>query len=131
MNSFVMRETKLEAMQVKYYWFVVSRWWNSKENAIKNTYKRNSKIKIDQPWVETKNCFTLKMQNRSKQKKVNEAFIVEQQPWWKPGRGEWNKRRWGVFLLTPWLVGIKYPKKITLCDTNTIILLTIVIIIDT
>ena len=37
----------------------------------------------------------------------------------------------GVFLLTPWLIGIKYPKHITLCETNTVILLIIVIIIDT
>ena len=37
----------------------------------------------------------------------------------------------GVFLLTPWLIGIENAKKITLCDTNTVILPTIVIIIDT
>ena len=36
-----------------------------------------------------------------------------------------------AFLLTPWLVGIKYPKQIPLCDTNTVALLIIVIIIDT
>ena len=33
--------------------------------------------------------------------------------------------------MTPWLIGIKYPKKLTLCDTDTVILLTIVIVIDT
>ena len=33
--------------------------------------------------------------------------------------------------MTPWLMGIKYPKHITLCDTNTVILLIKVIIIDT
>ena len=37
----------------------------------------------------------------------------------------------GAFLLTPWLIGIKYSKHITLCDTDTVILLIIVIIIDT
>ena len=35
-----------------------------------------------------------------------------------------------AFLLTPWLVAIKYPKQIPLCDTNTVALLIIVIIID-
>ena len=30
-----------------------------------------------------------------------------------------------AFLLTPWLIVIKYPKQITLCDTNTVILLVI------
>ena len=35
-----------------------------------------------------------------------------------------------VFLLTPWLIGIKYPKKIALCDINAVKLLTIVVIID-
>ena len=38
---------------------------------------------------------------------------------------------WGAFLLTPRLIGIKYPKQITLCDTNTVIVLIIIIIIDT
>ena len=33
--------------------------------------------------------------------------------------------------LTPWVIGIKYPKQITLLDTNTVMLLIIVIIIDT
>ena len=33
--------------------------------------------------------------------------------------------------MTPWLMGLKYPKHITLCDTNTVILLIKVIIIDT
>ena len=33
----------------------------------------------------------------------------------------------GAFLLTPWLMGIKYPKHIILCDTNTVILLLIII----
>ena len=37
----------------------------------------------------------------------------------------------GAFLFTPWLVGIKYSKHITFCDTNTVILLIVVIIIDT
>ena len=37
----------------------------------------------------------------------------------------------GAFLLTPWLIGIKYSKHITLCDIDTVILLIIVIIIDT
>ena len=37
----------------------------------------------------------------------------------------------GGLLLTPWLIGIKYPKQITLCDTNTLLLLILVIIIDT
>ena len=36
----------------------------------------------------------------------------------------------GDFLLTPWLVGIIYPKQIPLCDTNIVALLIIVIIID-
>ena len=33
--------------------------------------------------------------------------------------------------MTPRLIGIKYPKQIPLCDTNTVILITIVITIDT
>ena len=37
----------------------------------------------------------------------------------------------GAFLLATWLIGIKYPKPITLCNTNTVILVIIVIIIDT
>ena len=45
------------------------------------------------------------------------------------GRGRWEETLGGVFLLTPWLIVIKYPKKITLRDTNTVILLTIVIIV--
>ena len=36
----------------------------------------------------------------------------------------------GAFLLASWLIRIKYPKQIALCDTNTVILLIIVIIID-
>ena len=36
-----------------------------------------------------------------------------------------------AFSLTSWLTGIKNPKQIALCDTNTVILLIIVIIIDT
>ena len=31
---------------------------------------------------------------------------------------------------TSWLIGIKYPTQITLCDTNTVIVLIIVIIVD-
>ena len=27
----------------------------------------------------------------------------------------------GAFLMTPWLIGIKYPKQILLCCTNTVI----------
>ena len=37
----------------------------------------------------------------------------------------------GTFLLAQWLIGIKYPKQIILCDTNTVIVLIIVIIINT
>ena len=37
----------------------------------------------------------------------------------------------GVLLLIPWLIGIKHPKKIILYHTNTVILQTIVTIIDT
>ena len=37
----------------------------------------------------------------------------------------------GAFLLTQWLIGKKDPTQITLCDTNTVTLLIIVIIIDT
>ena len=36
----------------------------------------------------------------------------------------------GVYLLTTWLIGIKNQKKIIFCDTKTVILLTIVIIIN-
>ena len=36
----------------------------------------------------------------------------------------------GAFLLTQWLIWLKYPNQITLCDTDTVILLTIVIIIE-
>ena len=35
----------------------------------------------------------------------------------------------GAFLMTPWLIGIKYPKQIPLCCTNIVISLIIVIII--
>ena len=38
---------------------------------------------------------------------------------------------WQESLLTLWLIGTKYIKKIALCDTNTAKMLTIVIIIDT
>ena len=34
---------------------------------------------------------------------------------------------WEEFLLTTWLTGIKYPVKITLSDTKTVILLILVI----
>ena len=44
------------------------------------------------------------------------------------GRELWNG---GTFLLTTMLIGIKYRKHITLCDTNTLILLIIVTIIYT
>ena len=37
----------------------------------------------------------------------------------------------GAFLLTPRLIGIKYPKQITLRDNNKVILPIIGIIIDT
>ena len=37
----------------------------------------------------------------------------------------------GDFLLTPWPIGIKYLKKITFCDTNTVISLTMVTKIET
>ena len=37
----------------------------------------------------------------------------------------------GAFLLTPWLIDINHSKHITSCDPNTVILLTMVIIIDT
>ena len=37
----------------------------------------------------------------------------------------------GAFLLIPWLIGIKHPKQITLCETSTVTLLIIVIIIGT
>ena len=37
----------------------------------------------------------------------------------------------GVFLSTLQLIDIKCPEKITLCDANTVILLTTVIILDT
>ena len=49
----------------------------------------------------------------------------------KPGEN-WQVRETllEVFLLTPWLIGIKYPKKIALCDINAVKLLTIVVIID-
>ena len=36
-----------------------------------------------------------------------------------------------VILLTPWLMSIKYSNQVTLHDTNTVILLAIVIILDT
>ena len=45
------------------------------------------------------------------------------------GRG-WGETIGGAFLLTPWLIAIKYPKQITLCDTKTILLI-IVTVIDT
>lgn len=38
---------------------------------------------------------------------------------------------WKKFSLTQWLIGTKYPMKITLFDTNTAILLAIAIITDT
>ena len=45
-------------------------------------------------------------------------------------RGKFAKKKgwsiwgdWGDFLMTPWLIGIKYLKQITLCCTNTVILL--------
>ena len=41
---------------------------------------------------------------------------------------EVGEKRRGVLVLTPWL--IENQNKRTLCDTNTVILLTIVIIID-
>ena len=34
-------------------------------------------------------------------------------------------------MLTPWLIDLKHPKHITLCDTNTVILLIMVFVIDT
>ena len=37
----------------------------------------------------------------------------------------------GRSLLTPWLICVTYPKEIALCDTNTVILIKIVFIIDT
>ena len=37
----------------------------------------------------------------------------------------------GDFLLTPWPIGIKYLKKITICYTNIVISLTIVTKIET
>ena len=37
----------------------------------------------------------------------------------------------GAFLLTQWLIGIKYSKQITLYDTNIVIFLIIIIILDT
>ena len=37
----------------------------------------------------------------------------------------------GAILLITWLIGIKHPKQITLCETSTVILQLIVIIIGT
>ena len=46
-------------------------------------------------------------------------------------RGEkFGKELGRVFLLRPWLLGVKYPKKIMFCVTNTVISLAIVIITE-
>ena len=37
----------------------------------------------------------------------------------------------GAFLLIPWLICIKYPKQITLSDTNTVMLIIVIIIVFT
>ena len=34
-----------------------------------------------------------------------------------------------TLVMTPWLIGIKYPKQITMCCANTVMLLIIVIVI--
>ena len=68
----------------------------------------------------------------SEQKKVDEVFLVKQEKWWKPGKEKgWGETIGGAFLSTPWVIVVKYPKQITMTDTNTVILLIIVIIIDT
>ena len=49
---------------------------------------------------------------------------------WKTNILEVNYLKGGrAFLMTPWLIGIKYPEQITLCCTNTVTLLIIIIII--
>ena len=47
------------------------------------------------------------------------------------GGGDVVETNIGAFLLTPSFIDIKYPKHIAVCDTNTVILLRIKIIIDT
>ena len=47
----------------------------------------------------------------------------------KGGTNYLKKRGSGAFLMTPWLIGIKYPEQIRFCHTNTVILLIILIII--
>ena len=68
----------------------------------------------------------------SEKNKFDKVFILKQEKnlvkTWK--RGGMRETMGGGFLLTSWLIAIKYPKQITLFDTNTVILLIIVIIID-
>ena len=65
--------------------------------------------------------------------KINKVFLVKQQTnlvktWLGEGGG--SETKFGAFLLTPWLLGTKYPKDITLCESNTVMVLIIAIMID-
>ena len=109
--------------------FMMVELWKS---ALRNISTQNSKIKTDQQWVERKNVFYFE----------NAFFcdnlIKPKEVWWsisckttnKPCENNEKTIR-GVFLLTTWLIGVKYLKQITLYDTNAVMLLTIVIISDT
>ena len=47
---------------------------------------------------------------------------------WGGLRPQWTLWVGGAYVLTQWLIGIKYPKQTTFCDINTVILIIIIII---
>ena len=65
---------------------------------------------------------------RSKQKRTDKVFLAKQQTnlikTWSGGGGTIV----AAFLWAPWLIDIKHPKHITLCDTNAVILLLIIVL---
>ena len=76
-------EAKLEAMQMRDYWFIA---YHSRtvKNAVKNTSKQNSKIEPDQQWVKRKKLFyfenALSFTNiLIRTNKVDKVFLAKQQ----------------------------------------------------
>ena len=91
-----------------------------------NKHTQISKIKTDEKKQE-KNCFILKMHyvcnnllDQSKKRLINYYQYNCKRGKNLLGRGV-GETIVGTFLLTPWLIGIKYSRYITLCDTNTVI----------
>ena len=134
---FVERSNRKLCINTNMKLFIIS-WWQNCEKTLTKKDVHKKLQNQNRPAISWKKFFFY-FKNAlffaiiwSEQKKVDKLFLVKQQAnlvkTWLGGRVE--ETFGGAFLLTPWLVGTKYPNQITLCDNNTVILLIIVIIID-